>query len=115
MEKATNQGIDNAMEHNIGFTWHRLHCEREEICEVLLKEDHAYESSTGEEATRATNWHRALLQGRLRKIDDALDRLMSGSYGICCECGTPIEDQKLGLDCAMAYCVNCWQQLQAKL
>jgi len=50
-----------------GFVWNRLHGEREEICEALLKEE--------------TDGRRKILQTRLRNIDDALDRLMSGSYG----------------------------------
>lgn len=44
-----------------GFAWNRLHGEREEICESLLKEQ--------------TESHREFLQTRLRKVDDALDRL----------------------------------------
>ena len=50
-----------------GFVWNRLHGEREEICEALAKEE--------------TESRCKILQTRLRKIDDALDRLMSGSYG----------------------------------
>ena len=52
-----------------GAVWNRLHGEREDICEALLKRS---------ELTFETN--QDLLQARLRKIDDALDRLMSGSY-----------------------------------
>jgi hypothetical protein len=48
-----------------GFLWNRLHGEREELCEALVKEEAEDE--------------RYLLQARLRNIDDALDRLMSGS------------------------------------
>lgn len=50
-----------------GFAWNRLHGEREDICEALLKEE--------------TEDRRKLLQTRLRNVDDALDRLMSGSSG----------------------------------
>lgn len=50
-----------------GFTWNRLHGEREEISEALVKAD--------------TESRRHILQARLRRIDDALDRLMSGSFG----------------------------------
>lgn len=50
-----------------GFVWNRLHGEREDICESLLKEP----------AER----DREMLEARLRNVDDALDRLMSGSYG----------------------------------
>jgi hypothetical protein len=48
-----------------GFVWNRLHGEREAICESLLKEQ--------------TESRRQFLQTRLHKVDDALDRLMSGS------------------------------------
>lgn len=50
-----------------GLVWNRLHGERENICDALLKE--------------ASESRRDLLEARLRKLDDALDRLMSGFYG----------------------------------
>ena len=50
-----------------GFIWNRLHGEREDLCEALVKEE--------------TEAKRHILQARLRNIDDALDRMMSGSYG----------------------------------
>jgi len=46
---------------NDGLVWNRLHGEREEICERLLKEP----ASSG----------RHILETRLRKVDDALDRV----------------------------------------
>lgn len=48
-----------------GFIWNRLHDERDNLCAALLKDGSADQ--------------KALLQARLRKVDDALDRLMSGS------------------------------------
>lgn len=48
-----------------GFAWNRLHSEREDICEALLKAN--------------PDERKKLLQARLRKVDDALDRLMSSS------------------------------------
>ena len=48
-----------------GFIWNRLHGEREDICEALLKDN--------------ADDRKASLQARLRKVDDALDRLMSPS------------------------------------
>jgi hypothetical protein len=76
-----------------GAVWNRLHGEREEICESLLKQ------STGR--------HREILEARLRKVDDALDRLMSGSYGNCSSCGCAIDDAKLEIDPAVALCREC--------
>ncbi len=50
-----------------GLVWNRLHGERENICEALLKE--------------TSESRRDLLEARLRNLDDLLDRLMSGFYG----------------------------------
>src|SRR5215216_6792221 len=76
-----------------GFVWNRLHGEREEICEALLKE--------------ATYVDRQILQTRLRKVDDALDRLMTGSYGHCSRCGRAIDDARLEMDPTMPLCRDC--------
>ena len=63
-------------------------------------------------AAMSAGWHRGLLQARLRKVDDALDRVLSGSYGECCKCGKWIEDTKLDFDPAIAYCLGCWDRMQ---
>src|SRR6185503_20945113 len=86
-----------------GFIWNRLHGEREDICETLV-------GISGPTSTI----DRELLQARLRKLDDALDRLMSGSYGNCCQCGRWIEDTKLDFDPAIAFCFECWQRQQTQ-
>ena len=91
-----------------GSVWHRLHSEREEVCEALLKDF----GSGQEPDPKNVSFHCDLLQARLRKIDDALDRLMSGSFGDCVKCGRWIEDTKLHFDPAIAFCVECWQRLQ---
>ena len=112
--------IENASEQNGGLVWNRLHSEREEICEALLKEFHPnsqaqlQESPAKEEVMHTANWHRELLQARLRKLDDALDRLMSGSYGNCSNCGKWIEDTKLDFDPAIAFCLGCWERIQTR-
>jgi len=80
-----------------GFIWNRLHGEREDICEGLLKD-------FGPVSTE----RRELLQTRLRKVDDALDRLMSGSYGLCSKCGHAIDGSKLDIDPALSLCLDCW-------
>ena len=77
-----------------GVMWNRLHEEREDICEALLKD-----TLTG---------HKEPLQACLRRIDDALDRLMSGSYGNCSNCGASIDEAKLEIDPAQALCLKCW-------
>ena len=80
-----------------GFIWNRLHGEREDLCGALLKN-----SGTCFEQRQEA------LQARLRKVDDALDRLMSGSYGNCSRCGRAIDDTRLDIDPALALCLDCW-------
>ncbi|HJP93895.1 MAG TPA: TraR/DksA C4-type zinc finger protein [Pyrinomonadaceae bacterium] len=79
-----------------GAVWNRLHGEREEICETLVGI-----SGPNFDVTRE------LLQARLRKVDDALDRLMSGSYGMCSQCSQPINEMKLDIDPATSLCLDC--------
>ncbi|HEV8428804.1 MAG TPA: TraR/DksA C4-type zinc finger protein [Pyrinomonadaceae bacterium] len=86
-----------------GFVWNRLHSEREELCEALLKD-------TGP----LVEGRKGLLQTRLRKIDDALDRLMAGSYGNCSECGRSLDDNRLDVDPALALCLDCWSREHPK-
>jgi hypothetical protein len=81
-----------------GFVWNRLHGEREDVCEALLRDSGPFLEE-----------RREVLQKRLRKIDDALDRLMSGSYGNCSNCGHAIDDTNLDIDPASALCLNCWR------
>ena len=76
-----------------GFVWNRLHGEREQICERLLKEP----SFIG----------RQLLQKRLRKVDEALDRVMSGSFGHCSKCRRAIDSTVLEVDLAFTFCSEC--------
>ncbi|HKO97370.1 MAG TPA: TraR/DksA C4-type zinc finger protein [Pyrinomonadaceae bacterium] len=111
---ADNPSLRNAG----GIVWHRLRSEREEICEALLKECAPGHGATladevsNECAMNAANWHQELLQARLKKVDDALDRLMSGKYGECSKCGKWIEDTKLDFDPAIAFCIDCWDRMQ---
>jgi RNA polymerase-binding transcription factor DksA len=110
--------VESSADLNGGLVWHRLHSEREDICETLLKEGapdleaQLTQLRSNEAGNQAANWHRELLQARLRKVDEALDRLMSGRYGDCCKCSKWIEDTKLDFDPAIAFCLDCWERMQ---
>jgi len=62
-ENRTIHLVDVPIGGEAGSIWNRLHGEREEICDALLKE-------------HGVDDRRERLQSRLRTIDDALDRLM---------------------------------------
>jgi RNA polymerase-binding transcription factor DksA len=46
-----------------------------------------------------------IVEGELKDIDDALRRLDRGTYGICEECGKPIEEARLEAVPWARYCV----------
>lgn len=93
-ENRTIHLVDVPIGGKEGHIWNRLHGERENICEILIKQG-------------GPVLHRHSLQARLRKLDDALDRLMSGSYGHCSHCGHAIGDTQLAIDPAFALCTEC--------
>ena len=107
---------------NAGMIWGKLHTEREEICSALLSEalntresTTAHETDANEESPREVEFkRRELLQGRLREIDDALDRLLSGAYGRCSDCNTAIEDKRLDVDPATAFCIACQEYTECE-
>ena len=49
----------------------------------------------------------ALQQTQLAQVDAALERIESGTYGICQDCGVAIPVERLEAMPAAAYCVNC--------
>jgi DnaK suppressor protein len=48
---------------------------------------------------------------QLKEIEDALERLKYGEYGVCEECAEPIPEQRLRLFPAARLCVRCQEEL----
>lgn len=46
-------------------------------------------------------------------IDQALDRLDAGSYGVCANCGRPVQEKRLEAVPWARYCIDC-QELSDK-
>ena len=49
---------------------------------------------------------------RLQEVDEALDRMENGTYGICEECGGPIGLKRLEVRPIAIYCVPCKTKLE---
>jgi len=47
---------------------------------------------------------------RLREVEDALDRLEEGTYGICEECGATINLERLKILPFTTHCVQCQER-----
>jgi DnaK suppressor protein len=49
---------------------------------------------------------------RLQEVDEALDRIEAGTYGICEECGGPISLKRLEVRPVAKYCVPCLSKME---
>lgn len=49
---------------------------------------------------------------RLQEVDEALDRIANGTYGICEECGEPISLKRLEVRPVAKYCVACLSKME---
>lgn len=99
-----------------GEIWNLLQGEKEEVSRDLIAEGPLCRDDAGglgehepsETNGREVEWrHRALLEGRLRGLNDAQDRLMNGAYGHCTDCGEEIESKRLTADPAASLCIGC--------
>ena len=47
----------------------------------------------------------------LKDVDAALDRLVTGDYGVCASCGEPIPPRRLAAIPWAAYCIRCQENI----
>jgi RNA polymerase-binding protein DksA len=50
---------------------------------------------------------REMAQAREAQVEQALDRLRAGTYGICQECGRPIDPERLRARPEATLCIEC--------
>jgi len=107
----------------------------ERLKKILLKErekimgdvKHIYESTQevgqdgiqdiGDEAANIYNKQILLTLNenermRLKDVDESLDRIENGMYGICEECGEPIGLKRLEVKPVAKYCVPCLTKIE---
>jgi len=82
--------------------WYQLHEERDRLCEAMLHTDLDSMTSPKTQQSRLE-----LMQSRLIRIDDALDRISSGWIGYCVTCGRRLEKEGLDSGPAIAECATC--------
>lgn len=82
--------------------WYQLHEEREDLCEAIL---HTNLGSITPSKTQQSRLE--LMQSRLTRIDNTLDRISSGSIGYCATCGRRLEEERLDRGTAISECLTC--------
>lgn len=55
---------------------------------------------------------RSNLERMLQQVEQALDRLNNGAYGVCESCGQPIDPARLKALPHAAHCLDCQRRLE---
>lgn len=50
----------------------------------------------------------------LKDVDNALDKISHGTYGICEECEEKVSEKRLEVNPAARYCINCKRAMEAQ-
>jgi DnaK suppressor protein len=53
-------------------------------------------------------------RARIAEIDEALDAVDRGAYGVCERCGEPIDMKRLETLPSARYCVDCKEEIEAR-
>ncbi len=53
-------------------------------------------------------------EAMLRNIDAALKRIDDGDYGLCCDCGEPIDPRRLDFDPTALRCIDCASKFEGQ-
>ena len=62
---------------------------------------------------RATGHVDQVVREEIRRIEDALDRMDRGHYGVCAQCGDAIQVERLRAEPQALRCVDCASQQEA--
>ena len=95
-----------------------LEDDSEETVQEMREENNLYPDPS-DRATSETE-HINLLRIRDRerklmsKIDEAIERLNNGAFGICEECGEDIDVERLNIRPVTTFCIRCKETLEAK-
>ena len=85
--------------------------------QISRNRDRIYEGDLGDRATLDMDSEYALmlserLRGKILSIDECLEDIETGDYGICEECEEPISEKRLLLIPFARMCVRCQSELE---
>ncbi|HLN97183.1 MAG TPA: hypothetical protein VK208_01750 [Pyrinomonadaceae bacterium] len=106
-----------------GEVWEHLQIEKDQVsrdllAQAMVREGHLVgllESEAAEEYALEFGWRqRQRLEGRLRQLNEAQDRLIEGRYGVCVDCTGKIDGRRLAADAAVQRCLACQTLLESE-
>jgi DnaK suppressor protein len=95
----------------------RLQASRQELDEIeeRLQDKGDYSPGTGDPLV--VRWEldlalRERVENRIDQLEEALERLEEGTYGICSHCGRPIDVERLEALPQTDLCIHCARELE---
>ncbi len=52
--------------------------------------------------------------GKLKQVDEALEKIKNGTYGVCATCDQPIPEARLDVLPFAEFCVECLSKIESK-
>lgn len=74
--------------------------------ELSLRDQHPADAATETESRELDLTQQLMVEARIGRIHDALERMDRGTYGRCVVCGAPIPEERLEAIPDTAYCVK---------
>lgn len=81
--------------------------------DFMALEDSSVEADEVEELNNLLSL-KSVWENNLYRINQALEKMVKGTYGICEECGELIEIERLKIEPAAQICVNCIKKRNKK-
>lgn len=113
-EETTDQAREEILKQRLED---KLRTSRQEMDEIeeRLKDKGDYSPGTGDPLV--VRWEldlalRSRVEDRIEELEEALERLDEGTYGICSHCGRPIDLERLEALPQTDLCIDCARGLE---
>jgi RNA polymerase-binding transcription factor DksA len=118
---ATNGNRTEEQQRSVQEQRARLHSDladaRAEFARLERKLEHRPDFGLGEGSPEIYEWEmnlalRKRVLSKIASLEDALESLAEGLYGICERCGKPIERERLEILPQTTLCISCAQRVR---
>mgnify|MGYP006285364689 FL=1 len=86
----------------------------DELIEVHAYSIHMAENASDTQAVNTALGLRSILVERLNSVENSLERLDQGNYGLCNRCGDSIGMERLLAKPYALFCVDCRRKVEAE-
>ncbi|MEW6086789.1 MAG: TraR/DksA C4-type zinc finger protein [bacterium] len=85
---------------------------REDAGDLSAYSIHLADQGTDTNETEKLLLLRAKTEKYFYKLEESLNKIKTGTYGICAQCGKPINKERLKAVLCASYCIKCKQERQ---